>query len=57
MYLYAYHDHIYPILLVLLHMFGYLEQKLLGRLQKCLVFLKSNFFSSEKFQVSIRSIQ
>jgi hypothetical protein len=29
--------------LVLSHMFGYLEQKLLGRSRKSLVFLKSNF--------------
>jgi hypothetical protein len=36
----------YCIFLVLSRMFGYVEQKLLGRLQKCLVFLKhvkSNF--------------
>jgi hypothetical protein len=33
-------------------MFGYVEQKLLGRSRKSLVFLKSNFFGSEKFQVS-----
>jgi hypothetical protein len=38
--------------LVLSHMFGYLEQKLLGRSRKSLVFLKSNFFGSEKIQVS-----
>jgi hypothetical protein len=35
-------------------MFGYVEQKLEGRSQKGLVFLKSNFFGSEKFQVSAR---
>jgi hypothetical protein len=40
------------ILLVLSHMFGYGEQKLLGRSRKSLVFLESNFFGSEKFQVS-----
>jgi hypothetical protein len=40
------------ILLVLSHMFGYVEQKLLGCSQKCLVFLRSMFFGSEKFQVS-----
>jgi hypothetical protein len=33
-------------------MFGYLEQKLLGRSRKSLVFLKSKFFGSEKFQGS-----
>jgi hypothetical protein len=43
---------LWSIFLVLPHMFGYLEQKLLGRSRKSLVFLKSNFFSSEKFQVS-----
>jgi hypothetical protein len=32
-------------------MFGDMEQKLLGRWKKSLVFLKSNFFGSEKFQV------
>jgi hypothetical protein len=32
------------ILLVMSHMFGYVEQKLLGR--------SRNFFGSEKFQVS-----
>jgi hypothetical protein len=42
----------YGIFLVLSYMFGYLEQKLLGRSQKSLVFPKSNFFGSEKFQVS-----
>jgi hypothetical protein len=31
---------------------GYVEQKLLGRSRKSLVFLKSNFFGSENFQVS-----
>jgi hypothetical protein len=41
------------ILLVLSHMFGFVEQKLLGRSRKSLVFLESNFFSSEKFQVSV----
>jgi hypothetical protein len=46
---------LYPIFLVLSHMLGYLEQKLLDRLQNSLVFLKSNFFGSDKFQV-IRSI-
>jgi hypothetical protein len=40
------------VLLFLSHMFGYLEQKLLSRSRKSLVFLKSNFFSSEKVQVS-----
>jgi hypothetical protein len=40
------------IFLVLSHMFGYVEQKLLGRSRKSSVFLKSNFFDSEKFQVS-----
>jgi hypothetical protein len=30
--------------------FGYLEQKLLGRLWKCLFFLKSNFYVSENFK-------
>jgi hypothetical protein len=35
-----------------LEQFGYVEQKLLGRSRKSLVFLKSNFFGSEKFQVS-----
>jgi hypothetical protein len=34
--------------LVLSHMFGYVEQKLLGRSQQSLVFLKSNLFGSEK---------
>jgi hypothetical protein len=41
-----------PFFLVLSHMFGYVEQKLLGRSRKSLVFLKSNFSGSEKFQVS-----
>jgi hypothetical protein len=36
--------------LVLLHMFGYLEQKLLDQSQKCLVFLKSNFFVRRNFK-------
>jgi hypothetical protein len=40
----------YSPFLVLSHM--YVEQKLLGRSRKSLVFLKSNFFGSEKFQVS-----
>jgi hypothetical protein len=31
-------------------MFGYLEQKLLGRLWKSLVFLKSNFYVGENFK-------
>jgi uncharacterized membrane protein len=43
---------ILSVLLVLSHMFVYLEQKLLDRSQKSLVFLKSDFFGSEKFQVS-----
>jgi hypothetical protein len=34
-----------------------LDQKLLGRLQKGLAFHKSNFYVSENFQVSMRSIQ
>jgi hypothetical protein len=36
-------------------MFGSLEQKLLGRLQKRFVFLESNFYVSENFQVSNRN--
>jgi hypothetical protein len=40
---------LYPIFLS--HMFGYMEQRLLGQLQKSSVFLKSNFFGSEKFQI------
>jgi hypothetical protein len=40
------------ILLVLSHMLGYREQKLLGRSRKSLFFLKSNFVGSEKFQAS-----
>jgi hypothetical protein len=36
--------------LVLSHMFGYPEQKLLGRLWKCLIFLQSNFYVSENFK-------
>jgi hypothetical protein len=48
----SYMFHFYsPFFLVLSHIFGHLEQKLLGRLWKSLVFLKSNFFGSEKFQV------
>jgi hypothetical protein len=39
-----------PIFLVLSHTFGYLEQKLLGRLWKSLDFLKSNFYVSENFK-------
>jgi hypothetical protein len=31
-------------------MFGYLEQKLLGRLCKSLAFLKSNFYVSDNFK-------
>jgi hypothetical protein len=38
------------IFLVLSHTSGYLEQKLLSRLWKSLVFLKSNFYDIEKFQ-------
>jgi hypothetical protein len=37
-------------ILVLSHTFGYLEQKLHGRLWKRLVFLKSNFYVSENFK-------
>jgi hypothetical protein len=46
------HSPTMSILLVLSHMLGNVEQKLLGRSRKSLVFLKSNFFGSEKFQVS-----
>jgi hypothetical protein len=45
------------LVLVLSHMFGYLEQKLLGRSRKSLVFLKSNFFGSEEFQVLAHVLQ
>jgi hypothetical protein len=38
------------IFLVLSHMFGYLEQKLLGQLRKSLFFLKSNFYVGENFK-------
>jgi hypothetical protein len=39
-------------------MFGYVEQKRLDRPQKGLDFLKSKFYASENFQVSIiQSIQ
>jgi hypothetical protein len=44
--------HLYSIFLILSHMFGYLEQNLLGRSWKSLFFFQSNFFGSEKFQVS-----
>jgi hypothetical protein len=47
-----YHMIYSPIFLALSHMFGYLEQKQLGRSRKSLVFLKYNFFGNEKFQVS-----
>jgi hypothetical protein len=40
--------YMYSIIVVLSHMFGYLEQKLLGRLRKSLFFLKSNFFGQWK---------
>jgi hypothetical protein len=43
---------LWSICLVLSHMFGYLEQKLQGRSRKSLFFRTSNFFGSEKFQVS-----
>jgi hypothetical protein len=43
------------IFLVLSHMFEYLEQKLLGQSRKSSIFLKSNFFGSEKFQVSAQN--
>jgi hypothetical protein len=36
--------HVYHILIVLLHMFGDVEQKLLDRSQKALVFFQINFF-------------
>jgi hypothetical protein len=39
-----------PIFLVLSHTFGYLEQKLLGRLWTSLVSLKSNFYVSQNFK-------
>jgi hypothetical protein len=32
------------------HMFGYLEQKLLGWLWRSLVFLQSNFYVGENFK-------
>jgi hypothetical protein len=38
------------IFLVLSHTFGHQQQKLLGRLWKSLVFLKSNFYVSKDFK-------
>jgi hypothetical protein len=51
-------SNLYRIPLVLSHMFGFVvEQKLLGRSQTSLVFLKSSFFGSEKSQVTAHVLQ
>jgi hypothetical protein len=44
------------IFLVLSYTFGYLEQKLLGRLWKSLVFLKSNIYASDLSFNAIHSV-